>query len=805
MTIRRSKAIVRLRPFLPVIIGLSLGFSMSLVRMPLNEEECANIGSDHFERQLRSIDNINQNADLPGNGLKMDKGNGAAPPVYDTLEDFEPRIITDPALKPKINFEENKKKIVRTRYISTELGIREKLVVAALTSSKTVRSMCVAFNKTTAHHLTKLQYFIGSRQPAFDNTNFPTGMTFNIKKDGSITLLTETLTHLFDTFREEYDWFFLVTDETYLEADRLNYMLDHISINRRLYMGYPKNFKEGNVNIKYCSLDNGILLSRLLLLELIPHLDECKTNYKTEDASVWLGQCIFLSLMGSVECKEREEAMIFHSFNIEKNDLDVEKETSDDFTTALTVANVKDPMLMYKLHKRFSQIEIDKTYKEIEEIQDEIKALNPKLPESERELSWPIGINPPFKPSNRWDIIVWDYFTEDYTLTCPGEVPKCELSGIDKLDVQNILQIAMERLNEKYNKEGIILEKKKLVNGYRRFDPQRGMEYTLDILLNVIIEGESEEVELNHRVHLLRPLSQVEIIPMPYVTENAKIHIILPMTVDQRDQFKGFMENYAKVCLATGDMVELSIMFVYNPQDALKIHENDIFAGVKKILQEYETKYRSKLNSGNTKLIPWVSIKTEVPSQLKTMDIMAKKHPTNTLFFLSSVNAILDQEFLNRCRMNAIQGWQAFFPVPFSRYNPEILYKNQPEPEEVEIKPTNGHFDLYSFDENCFYNSDYMAARTKLSKALEKDPEIKASGDPMDVMDIYDLMIKYSDIHVFRAVEPQLKRRYTHRQCSQRSGTDLFQKCERSNAEGLASRTQLAMELYPDENEKKQK
>ena len=34
-----------------------------------------------------------------------------------------------------------------------------------------------------------------------------------------------------------------------------------------------------------------------------------------------------------------------------------------------------------------------------------------------------------------------------------GELPKCELSGIDKIDVQNILQIAMERLNEKYNKQ----------------------------------------------------------------------------------------------------------------------------------------------------------------------------------------------------------------------------------------------------------------------------------------------------------------------------------------------------------------
>ena len=66
-----------------------------------------------------------------------------APPVYDSLEDFEPRIITDPELKPKINtdIESNKKKIQRTRYISTELGIREKLVCSILTSPDTLKTL----------------------------------------------------------------------------------------------------------------------------------------------------------------------------------------------------------------------------------------------------------------------------------------------------------------------------------------------------------------------------------------------------------------------------------------------------------------------------------------------------------------------------------------------------------------------------------------------------------------------------------------------------------------------------------------
>lgn len=70
-----------------------------------------------------------------------------APPVYDSLEEYEPRIITDPALKPKLtNNDKSKKKIARTRYISTELGIREKLVNSIITSSDSFKSLGRFFN-----------------------------------------------------------------------------------------------------------------------------------------------------------------------------------------------------------------------------------------------------------------------------------------------------------------------------------------------------------------------------------------------------------------------------------------------------------------------------------------------------------------------------------------------------------------------------------------------------------------------------------------------------------------------------------
>ncbi|XP_078487192.1 chondroitin sulfate glucuronyltransferase-like [Ciona intestinalis] len=814
MVMRRLKFISNVRPFLPVIIGLSLGFSISIVRMPILNEDCVFVSEEHIDRKLNSIPGAKFHPEngLPNSDFKTmskeeaeayRKDREYAPAVYDSLEDFEPRIITDPELKPKVdvNLETNKKKIVRTRYISTELGIREKLVSAVITSSETYLSMAVAMNKTFSHHMQKVIFFNGE-SVANDKALTAPGMTLVTHPDDNpVRILSLTLKYLHLKFKSEYDWFFITTDSTYAQADRVNHIVDHISINRRLYLGKPMSYNDKLGVVNYCSMKSGFIISRLLLLDLAVQLDACTQDGSQASLSPdkWLGRCIKRATSGAVECVDEEEAIFYHTFNMENNNLNFEVETTPEFEEAVTVSGVNSPQMMFQLHKKYSQLEIDKAYKEIGEIQDEIKSLVPKLPEGERELSWPIGINPSFKPTNRWDIIVWDYFTEDYTLTCPGEVPKCDLTGVDKLDIQNILQIALDRLNEKYNPQGLILEKRKLINGYRRFDPQRGMEYILDLLLTVIIENENQEIELSHRVNMLRPLSQVEIIPMPYVTESAKVHIILPLTKQERVYFEAFMDKYAKVCLNNDENVALNIVFVYDPETAQRIHQDDIFAEQKQLLQTYEARYKKDGKEG--KLIPWVSIKTEVPSQLKTMDIVAKKYPTESLFLLTSVAANMNTNFLNRCRMNAIPGWQVFFPIPFSQYNPQIIFQNGQVPEQIDIKPSNGHFDLYSFDEVCFYNSDYMASRTKMAATVSAEDSKESLSDLVDTLEVYDVMIKYSQLHVFRAVEPQLTRRYVHRNCNKKNGQEIFDRCERSNAEGLASRTQLAMELFPENKE----
>ena len=82
-------------------------------------------------------------------------------------------IIRDPrhcdVLKARHKYHSNDKVTKtneRSRYISTELGIRERLVSAIITNEDTVHSMAVSVNKTLSHHLQKLLFFFGTQERA---------------------------------------------------------------------------------------------------------------------------------------------------------------------------------------------------------------------------------------------------------------------------------------------------------------------------------------------------------------------------------------------------------------------------------------------------------------------------------------------------------------------------------------------------------------------------------------------------------------------------------------------------------------
>ncbi|XP_059674675.1 chondroitin sulfate glucuronyltransferase isoform X1 [Gavia stellata] len=694
---RLAALLAALRPVLPLVLGLSLGCSLSLLRASWSRSG----GED------RCLGAAGRAGPLAG-GARLEAEGGRPGPGH---EDFRPRIVPyyrDPN-KPY-------KKVLRTRYIQTELGFHERLFVAVLTSKATLNTLAVAVNKTVAHHFPRLLYFTGLR-----SAKVPHGMVLVAHGDERpIWLMYETMHYIHQHFGSDYDWFYIMQDDTYAQAEQVKALVTHLSINQDVYLGRAEEFIGGDEQARYCHGGFGYLISRSLLLKLHPHLDSCRNEILSVRPDEWLGRCI-IDFLG-ITC--------------------------------------------------------------VSQLQMQIRNLTSLTPAGEAGLTWPVGINAPFLPKSRFEVISWDYFTEQHLFSCPDGSPKCELSGASKADISEIIESALEQLNSRYQPL-LRFSKRQLLNGYRRFDPTRGMEYTLDLLLEAVTQKGHSHV-LAKRVSLVRPLSKVEIIPMPYVTEATRVQLVLPLTVQDLDFVANFLDMFAMNTLDTHDNALLTLLFIYHPYDAQRVSQVDVFAGVKAMVGELEKRYAEVK-------IPWISVKTEVPSQVKLMDIVSKKHPVDTLFFLASVWTEINMEFLNRCRMNTISNWQVFFPVHFQEFNPALVYRGEQTASSSTDFLRDGHFDRHSFAEACFYNSDYMTARTKLAADILDRDEV------LESMEVFDVFLHYSGLHLFRAVEPGLVQKYALRSCNPRLSEELYHRCVLSNLEGLASRSHLAMALFEQE------
>ena len=69
-------------------------------------------------------------------------------------------------------------------------------------------------------------------------------------------------------YGDTYDWFFFAPDSTYIVADRLVRLVEHISVTSFLMIGRPVDLDE-NEHVRSCDLNAGIILSQVLKVAVI--------------------------------------------------------------------------------------------------------------------------------------------------------------------------------------------------------------------------------------------------------------------------------------------------------------------------------------------------------------------------------------------------------------------------------------------------------------------------------------------------------------------------------------------------------
>lgn len=130
---------------------------------------------------------------------------------------------------------------------------------------------------------------------------------------------------------------------------------------------------------------------------------------------------------------------------------------------------------------------MEKVNFEVSQLRRAILSMPVVLPGNRTDpVHWPVGTPSVSKPGNRFDLLRWDYFTERQIYLKSDFTNVETLRGADLLDVQGVLNATVDHIVQTY--EGQLVYKR-LVNGYRRFDPARGMDYVLDVACRDSVTG----------------------------------------------------------------------------------------------------------------------------------------------------------------------------------------------------------------------------------------------------------------------------------------------------------------------------
>ena len=236
------------RHYLPILIGLCVGITFSLVLTPAVDKVCQEID---IHQQSENIDQNNQHADV----VKIEDSKNSVENEED-LSEYEPRINL--AGKPHLAKKEPQT-LVRPRYFSTELGMKDKSFVAVLSSIKQIPSLGLAINDTLANHVNRIAFFVEVAQDEkLDIKTLPI-VGFKDSQQGLLTL--HTLKYLADKLANSYSYFFLVKDSTYVNGKRLHDLMNHISITENVYMGSTTN--DLTTSPSMCLLGNQVTLLNL--------------------------------------------------------------------------------------------------------------------------------------------------------------------------------------------------------------------------------------------------------------------------------------------------------------------------------------------------------------------------------------------------------------------------------------------------------------------------------------------------------------------------------------------------------------
>ncbi|XP_041826222.1 chondroitin sulfate synthase 3-like [Melanotaenia boesemani] len=729
---------------------------------------------------------------------------------------------------PRVSEEEERLFITANSSGHAGMKIRPKqfLYVGVMTAKKYLASRAVAAHKTWAASIPGKVEFFSSAGSGSVRVPAPMPVVSLAAVDDSYPPQKKSfmmLKYIHDHYLEKYEWFMRADDDVYIRGEKMERFLRSLNSSKPHYLGQtglgtPEEL--GRLALEpgenFCMGGPGMIFSREVLRRMVPHISTCLTEMYTTHEDVEVGRCV--RRFGGTQCVWSYEMQQLFYENYEHNKKGfIEELHSSKIQNAITLHPNKKPAYQYRLHSFMLSRDVSRLRYRTILLHREALVMSHL---SNSEVLWEdkqLGSPPSYmryQPKERSDVIEWDFLTGRHLYSpLENKMARQNLGNLLRTALEDIILQVMEMINENSKTRGRVIDFKEIQYGYYRVDPMHGAEYILDLLLLykkhkgrkvtvpvrrhaylqqsfsqpffseaqrldvgelvAAINSESKSLSfLSNSLNFLSPFQFYEATQEMWEQSQRKVHILVPVS-GRYDTFSSFMENYEKVCLIPKQNVKLSIILVDSEG-----HEDR--TKHLRLIKDYARKHPR----ADVSVIPM----TGNFSRGLALELGSSQLQNDTLLFFCDVDLVFSSDALQRCRENAVQGKQVYFPILFSQYNPKLVYgEKAPKENKFVLTKKSGFWRDYGFGIMCIFKSDLLQTGGFDTSIL---------GWGLEDVDLFTKVIN-SGLKVLRTQEPGIIHVYHPVQCDPNLDQKQHKMCLGSKASTFASRMQLA-ELWQE-------
>lgn len=344
-----------------------------------------------------------------------------------------------------------------------------------------------------------------------------------------------------------------------------------------------------------------------------------------------------------------------------------------------------------------------------------------------------LGVNSPYKPKDpAEDVIHFQPSDRDLVYTESKHYPVHPPSHTQRESIN----AAFKAITKSQITHGHISSTStvSLEHALKRIDPQRGTDFILEMAVK---EQEGfVTTKFLHGLQELLPIQVTSLVTASY--KSTKVNFVVATPPVSRG-FQRFMMSFENSFLSRTPAEVVGMLVIMYNEQGFKANDKDLFA-----VSTLVSLYRNKYPEADLRLITTM----HKYSRRGMLKIASEQYPSYELLFLADIHIDFSLQFLERCRMNARENKQVYFPAVFNPYNPLDFHKEKilhPYATKFQISKSRGSWMQNSYHLACVYNYDLM-------KVLEQESGEREGGE----WSLVNHFVEQNELSIFRSVEPGL-------------------------------------------------